>query len=215
MVQSTTTFLEAVNDVAARTGVLQGATGAFTSLSSLSAKQRDADTILQLWNETVDHLYDFGVFSGEIATATMTGASDTREYSLPTDFERLAGNRKDGTDVFRGATNEMVLVPYDHMQDDLGYHRMLVDQLTATNWTGSPISYAINPSANTWRLNTENDDSNTATSLWNILYEKKLGFTSTSTATTDVFPFSDSVVRAMVPVVTQGYNKIFKEVKDG
>lgn len=214
MVQSTTTFLEAVNLVAKRVGVIQGATGDFTSLSSLSSRQRDADTLIQLWNETMLQQYDFGVFAGEIATATLTGVSGTREYAMPTDFERFAGNHVDGTDIFRGATNQMRLRPYDHTDEDSGYQKMLRDQLIATDWSGTPIAFAVNPVTWSWRLNTENDDSNTATSTWNILYEKRLEFTATSVATTDVFPFSDGVVDSLVPVVAQNYDKIFKDKFD-
>jgi len=210
---SNKTFLEALNAVLNRVGVLQGATGDLTALTATAgsanlARARSIAVGIQVWNETIHQVYDLGGFAGEMASATFVGISGTREYALATDLERMAGERPE-LRIVKGATNNLWLEEYRG-----GYQQMYVDQLTATQYTGTPTSWAINPVSGKLRFDTENNDSDTATSTWNYLYEKRLGFTTTSTATTAVFPFSDTTVDALIPVVAESYNAVMKEKFD-
>jgi len=216
---STIHFIDALNSVLKRNGIIQGATGDITSMtatagSSNTSHAREISTGIDVMNEGIHHVFDMGVFPRETSTATIVGVSGTREYSPPSDYIRMAGLDHQ-TRVFRGATNERVLHEYPG-----GYQQMLVDQLTATNFGGTPTLFAVNSSSGDWRLNTENDDTNTATSTYRMLYEKSLRYTTTmsttSTATggTDNFPFADEIVDAMVPVWAEFHNQAMKKEVD-
>ena len=201
---STQTFLDACNAALKRAGVIQGSTGAITSFTS-SAHQREVDTTIQVFNEAMQEVLGLGMFSGEVASATVVGVLNTREYDLPSDFVRVAGERPE-LRIMRSATGSRYIYEYPG-----GYSQMYVDQLTATDFTGTPGAWTINPVTQKIRFDTENDDSQTATATWNFLYEKQVRFTSTSTATGDVFPFGDVVVDALVPVVAETLNRIIKK----
>lgn len=211
---STITFLEAVNSVLKRVGVLQGSTGDLTVLTATSgasntARARDISTTIDLWNEAIQHVYDLAPFAGEVASATFSGVANTREYSLPDDFERMAGDSYD-LRIVKAATAQLTLTEYRG-----GYQQMYADQISATQYSGAPSQWAINPVSGKLRFDTENTATNTATASWNFLYEKRVStFTSTSTATTAVFPFSNSTVQALIPVVAQFYNAEMKDKFD-
>ena len=211
---ATITFLQGVNSVLKRVGVVQGSTGDLTSLSattssSNTARARDISTVIDLWNEAIQHVYDLAPFNGEIASATFSGVANQREYSLPSDFERMAGDSYQ-VRIVKAATAQLTLTEYRG-----GYQQMYADQLSATNFGGAPSQWVINPVSGSLRFDTENSATQTATSTWNFLYEKRVStFTSTSTATSDVFPFSNSTVQALIPVVAQFYNAEMKETFD-
>jgi len=217
--RSTVHFIDALNSVLKRNGIIQGATGDITTLtatagSSNTAHAREISTAIDVLNEGIHHVYDLGLFPMETSTATIVGVSGTREYSKPSDYVRMAGTRP-ATRVFRGATNNFTLSEYPG-----GYEQMLVDQLTATDYTGTPRYFAENTTSGDWRFDTENDDTQTATSTWRLLYEKSLRYTTTSSTTStatgaaDNFPFSDEVVDAMVPVWAEFHQQAMKKEVD-
>lgn len=194
-------FIDAVNEVLAQVGTVQGATGRLTDFTE-SGFQRSIDVAIQTWNEAIAELYDLGLLVGETASATMTLVADTREYSLPSDFEKMAG-RTPATAVWRGATTNHLLTEYKG-----GYEQMIADQLTATDFVGPPNRWVINPTSGNVRIDTD-PTSTEANQIYNALYEKEIAFTSTASTTStatgsvDVFPFSDTVTRALIPAVAE------------
>ena len=201
------TYLNAVNAQLRRNRVIQGdsqqlatstvtstatgltATGAFTD----SQRQAEVDISRQLWNEVAHELYTLGGFAPEMATATMLLVANTREYTMPSDFERFAG-------IFRGATRTAVISEYPG-----GYGQMLQDQAgLASQWQGDPNFFAISPvTVGTIRLDTEG----TATWTYNVLYEKRIALSSA----TDLMPWSDTITDSLVPFVANAFERIFKK----
>jgi len=213
------TFLQAVNETLKRVRVIQGdagelvtstiastatggvATGAFTD----SGRQTEIDLAVQLWQEGLHEIYAMGLFPNEASSATFTLATGQREYSFPNDFERVAG--EDYRDrVMRGATSGLLAYEYPG-----GYARMLRDQVMATDFTGDPSFWAISPVDGALRLDRE-PTTEQAGQTWNMLYEKQLVLTSTMA--TETMPMADTVTAAMVPVVSEAWNRVFKKEFD-
>lgn len=208
------TFLQAVNASLKRVGVIQGdagelatstvtstatgliATGPFTD----SGRQVQIDLMIQVWNESQHILYDLGLLSPEAASATLTLASGTREYDMPDDFERFAGENKSER-VFRAATNVWWLTEYPG-----GYAAMLRDQNVASDWIGQPTHYAISPTTRGRVRIDREPDATVAGRTFNALYEKRLALTSTMA--TETLIFSDTVADALVPVTAEAWRGI-------
>ena len=213
-------FLQFVNSVLRRTRVIQGdagelatstvtstatglvATDAFTD----SGRQTQIDLAIQVSQEAMHHLYSFGLMGNEAASATLTLADGTREYSMPSDFERFAGESRE-VRVFRGATTNLILTEYPG-----GYSQMLVDQPNATDYAGDPNHWAISPVDSTKVRIDREPTSDQDGDVYNALYEKRLALTSTMA--TETLPFSDTVADALVPVVAEGWNRIHKKEFD-
>jgi hypothetical protein len=213
------TFIQAVNSTLKRTRTIQGdagelatstvtstatglvATEAFTD----SGRQTEIDVAIQLWQEAVHEIYGLGLFPNEAASATITLTDGTREYDMPSDFERVAGKDYEER-VLRAATTGLVAHEYRG-----GYARMLRDQAMATDYLGDPNFWAISPVNGKMRLDREATSAQDG-QTWNMLYEKSLALTSTMA--TETLPFSDTVAAALVPVVAEGHNRIFKKTFD-
>jgi hypothetical protein len=209
-------FVSAVNAVLKRVGEIAGdseelatstvtstatglvATDAFTD----SRRQHKIDIVIQLWNEAAHEVFRMGAFNAAVATATMVTVAAQREYDLPSDFERMCG-KSVGTRVLRGATSGTILTEYYG-----GYEQMLADQPQATQFTGDSSHYAISPVASKIRLSAEPTDS-TASQTYNYLYHKRISLSSTMA--TQTLPFSDTVADALVPVVSEVYERIMKK----
>jgi len=211
-------FLQAVNETLKRARVIQGdagvlatdttstATGATASNPFVdSGRQTEIDLMIQLWQEVTHEVYNMGLFPNIASTATITLAAGQREYTLATDFERIAG---DGYNVrgLRGATSGLLAYEYRG-----GYAAMLRDQVMATDFIGDPSFWAISPVNGDIRLDRE-PTADQAGQTWNVLYEKELRLTSTMA--TETLPYSDTVAAALVPVVAEGWNRIFKKEFD-
>lgn len=213
------TFLQAVNASLRRVRAIQGdagelatstvtstatglvATDAFTD----SGRQSQIDIMLQLWQEAEHTVYELGIFASGMASATIALASDVRSYSLPSDFERMAGETSDER-VWRGATNSLIVKEYTG-----GYARLLADRPVATDYIGDPQHWALDPVSGNMTFDTFANDGN-AGNVYNALYHKRLFLTSTMA--TETFPFSDTVVDALVPVVAEGWQRVFKKEFD-
>lgn len=211
------TFLQAMNASLKRVGVIQGdagelgtstvastatgaiATGAFTD----SGRQVQIDLMIQVWNETQHILYDMALLSPEAASATLVLAEGVREYDMPDDFERFAGENNSER-VFRAATTVWWLTEYAG-----GYAAMLRDQNVATDWIGQPSHYAISPSVRGRVRIDREPDSTVAGRTYNALYEKRLALTSTMA--TEALIFSDTVADALVPVTAEAWKAIKKK----
>lgn len=214
-----TTFLAFVNDALKRVHVIQGdagvlatstvtstatgltATGAFVD----SARQVQIDLMIQCANETFQEMFRSGLIPKVAATATFTWVSAQREYSLPSDFEGVAGETYRER-ALRGATNGLVIYEYPG-----GYARMLVDQPRATDFVGSPGGWAISPVNDTIRLDCEPATGNNG-ETWNLLYNRTIRFTSTSEA--DALPCSAQTCDSLIPVVADHWNRAMKGIAD-
>lgn len=211
------TFLQAVNASLKRVGVIQGdagelatstvtstatgliATGPFTD----SGRQVQIDLMIQVWNEAEHILYGMGLFAAEAASATLILATGEREYDMPSDFERFAGENESER-VFRAATTVWWLTEYPG-----GYAAMLRDQNVASDWIGQPLHYAISPTTR-GRVRIDRDpDDNVAGRSFNALYDKRLALTSTMA--TETLPFSDTVADELVPVTAEAWSQIRKK----
>lgn len=184
------TFLTATNDVLKRAGIIAGSSGELSSFTDTS-RQRHIDKVIQIWNEVVHELYSLGVFQGEVATGTITLATSTREYALPSDFEQMSG------DTYR--TRKLVNTDnYTMHEYPGGYVAMFADQPDPSDFTGRPQFWAINEANDTIRVDsTPTSDENG--DVYSFLYDK----TITLSTTTDTFPFTDTVVVALTPVVAE------------
>lgn len=182
------TFLQAVNATLKRNGLIAGDSGSLSSFTD-SARQTEIDVTIQVWNEAMHRLYARYAFQGEVKEGTVTLATDTREYAVPSDFERMAGE----TYETRVMVNTEGHILYEYKG---GYLQMYADQPDPSDFTGQPSYWALNLTNNKFRMNTtpqsgENGDAYT------FLYEKRISMS----ATTDTFPFDDTIVDSLMPVV--------------
>lgn len=213
-------FLQAVNATLKRTKVIQGdagelatstvtstATGAVaTDAFTDSGRQTHIDLTIQVWQEAMHELFTLNLLPDEAATATISLITGQREYSMESDFERIAGRSWEER-VFRGATTNLILTEYPG-----GYSRMLRDQPNATDFTGDPTHWAISPVDGTKIRFDREPTADQNGDTYHILYEKRLALTATMA--TETLPFSDTVADALVPVVAEGWNRIQKKEFD-
>ena len=186
------TFLQVTNNSLTRLGIIHGDADALTTFTD-AARQREIDVLHQVWNEAIIGLYDKGSFQGEVAEGTITLVTGDREYALASAFEQLAGDNHETRVLVNVAANH-VLHEYDG-----GYWKMYADQPDPSDLTGQASRFTINPVNDTIRLDTtptssENDD------VYTYLYDKRVGNLSATDAS---FPFSDSVVDALLPLVVE------------
>jgi hypothetical protein len=209
-------FLDVINASLKRVRVVQGdagelatstvtstatglvATGAFTD----SGRQTQIDLMIQVWQEAIHELYSLDILPKNTKDGTITLVAQQRNYDFPTDFERMAGKLQ----VLRGATTNLILTEYPG-----GYEQILADQPNATDFTGDPNSWVINPITKQLYLDRE-PTSQQAGHTYNFLYEKRIGYSSTMA--TELMPFSDTVADALVPVAAEGWNRIYKKEFD-
>lgn len=201
----TITFLQAINATLKRTRVIQGDAGELTTFTD-SGRQVQVDLAIQVWQEAAHELFGLGLLPNEAATATIGLVTAQREYSMPSDFERIAGESREER-VFRGATTNLILTEYPG-----GYARMLVDQPNATDFTGDPLHWAISPVDGTKIRFDREPTADQNGDTYNMLYEKRIALTATMA--TETLPFSDTVADALVPVVAEGWNRIQKKEFD-
>ena len=205
------TFLDAVNDSLIRARVIKGDTGRLTTTMGTASEifqaksdiQHSVDLQLQMWREVTQELFTMGVIPPVVATATIVLSDGTREYELPSDFERVAGDTHQER-MLRGVTTGVVYEEYPG-----GYLRMLADQPRATDFTSAEAGrWAISPAhAATTMLRME-FETTTSTQSYNLMYEKSIDLTVTMA--TETMPFTDTVSFAMVPVVAEFYNRTMK-----
>src|SRR5512143_2296180 len=181
-----TTFLDGVNAVLMRAGIL-AADGLLPTFDD-TAKQIYIDLAMTTWNETVDEVCNLmGVpHSGETGSSTVTLVSGQREYDLPSDLVQLRWPLID-------QTNGYTIKEYPG-----GYETMRIEQEIPSDWTGLPYFAAINPTTSDLRMDRA-PTSDEAGISYAMIYDNDLWMTDE----TDAFPFSDSVYRALVPVVTE------------
>lgn len=198
------TFLQAVNASLKRVRAIQGDAGELTSFTD-SGRQNQIDIMVQLWNEAQHIVYDLGMFASGMASATLNLASDTNSYSLPSDFERMAGDTKRER-VWRGVTSGLLVTEYPG-----GYAKLLADRPIATDYIGDPEHWALDPVSGNVVFDKYANDGNAGDS-YAALYHKRLFLTSTMATST--LPFSDTVADALVPVCAESWSRVYKKEFD-
>ncbi|MFQ5493648.1 MAG: hypothetical protein ACE5DX_05835 [Candidatus Dojkabacteria bacterium] len=180
------TLLNGVNEVLKKVQLIQGDSGALTSLTD-SARQVYVDSIVQLWNEVTEQLYSESSeeLPKEVAEDTIT-LTTSRSYALATDLLQLKFPLLD-------ETNGRYLEEYPG-----GYLKMVEDQLVPGNYTGLPLYATISPVDGTLYL----DRLPTATET-GLIYKYRYDKDISVTAASDTFSFSDAVFRALVPAVAE------------
>lgn len=180
----TKSLIDGVKEVAKRTALL---TSSETILSLTdSQRQHELDSIVQVWNESIDELYRLAGRPRPNAyeEATLVLVTDTNAYEVNSSAESIRWPLVD-----RANGNYILRYPG-------GYHRIIEDHPVAANYTGLPNYGAIRPSDGYIYLDKiPTSDYNGRT--YTYIYEKNKALTSAS----DAMPFSDTVFRAMVPVV--------------
>lgn len=160
------------------------------SLTSLtnSGKQTFIDNAVSSWNEAVDQIYSKSNVmrpdQGEEDSITLV--EDKRNYSLPDDLVQLHWPLHD-------ETNGRYINKYPG-----GYEELRNVLIQPENYSGPPTSGAISPIDSDLYLNYL-PTSGEAGDIYKFFYWKDTVMSRSS----DVFPFSDTVYRALVPVVTQ------------
>jgi len=187
----TYSLLNAVNAVLKRGKIISGATGALTSLTD-SARQTYIDTIVQIINESIHELYSESELpqpnqSGE---SNITLVTDTREYTLPSDLEQIRYPLLD-------QTNGKYIYEYKG-----GYEQMRKDQNIPGNYKGLPILACVNPTNDKLRMNVQPTSAENGL-VYVLLYDKRHSLAAAS----DTFPFSDTVVDALVPAWIQMWSR--------
>lgn len=215
-------FLDAVNATLKRSRVIQGdiqnlttSTASVSTATGLviadtaftrSSIQSQIDIMLQCWNDGIREVYSLGMFTPEVSTATFILVTAQREYSLPTDFEQMAG-RKYETRVIRMATRF-----YEFTEYVGGYDKLMADQPGfASIWQGIPIWWALSPANSTIRLDREPTSLENGFTC-NYLYNKRMN--RSSTMATETMPFSDTTTEALYPAITQHWERVFKKEYD-
>lgn len=182
------TLLQAINRTLKRHGTIAGSSGELTSFTDTS-RQRTVDLCLQVWNEVVHELYSYGTFQGEQSVGTLTLTTGTTVYAVPSDFEQMSGETWE--------TKVMVNTDNYRLHEYPGGHQQLyADQPDPSDFSGRPTHWVLDKTQNSFKVDAtptadENGDAYT------FLYDKEIVLDDT----TDTFPFSDTVVRALVPVV--------------
>jgi len=180
------TLLDGVNEVLKRVQVISE-TNILTTLTD-SGKQTFIDLAVQAWNESVDQIYSkakkMRPRQGEEDYITLI--ENKRSYSLPCDLVQI-----------RWPLHEETQGLYIHEYPG-GYEELRNIQTQPANYTGSATFAAIDPIQGDLYLNRV-PLAGDAGEVYRFFYWKDLGLALES----DQFPFSDTVFRAMVPVVAE------------
>ena len=184
------TLLNGVNDMLTRVGIVD-ANGTLSSLTN-AGKQLFIDLSVQVWNETVDEVCNMmGIpHIAETGSSTITLVTSTREYALPSNLVQIRWPLID-------QTNGRYIDEYPG-----GYQQMRVDQQIPADWTGMPYYATINPTTGYLRMETAPESTENG-NAYDLFYDKDLVMDTYD----DTFPFSDATYRALLPVVTEGWER--------
>lgn len=185
------TLLDGVNEVLRKKSLIAGDASLLSSLTD-SARQSWIDIAIQVINEGIDEVYSISAvpLPNQMVETTITLATNTKAYSLPTDLVRMHWPLID-------RTNRRFIQRYSN-----GYEEMLQIDLGQT-FTGLPLYAAIRPSDNKLvmdRTPTSAENGN----VYNYQYDKD----TVLVAATDTMPFNNAVFRAMVDVWAQLWERV-------
>lgn len=184
------TFLQAVNLVFKRAGIVAGDTSAITSFTDDSL-QLAIDRCTQIWNEALQELFILKVFPIQVKQGSITLVTDQQSYSLASDFESMAGNTYENR-IFKCAAKNLVLYEYPG-----GYVQLYRDRPNFSNYNGQPQGWAIDPTQSLTVYTDTLPKSGQNGDVYTYLYNKTILLSTT----TDTFPFSDTIVYSLVPAV--------------
>ena len=158
-----------------------------TSLTN-SGKQVFIDAAIQAWNEAVDQVYSKSkIMKPEQGSEdSITLVEGERYYDLPCDLVQIHWPLHD-------VTNGLYIQKYPG-----GFEELRNAQTQPANYTGQPSEASISPIDGTLYINRTPTDGEDGY-VYEYFYWKDTGLSSAN----DVFPFSDVVFRAMVPVVAE------------
>lgn len=183
-----TTLLNGVNAVLQRTDILDSN----NNLSTLTdtARQGWIDQVVQIWNEEMESLYETArkPMPKEFAEATITLATDDRDYALAT-YHTLYFPLLD-------ETNGRYIYEWRS-----GYLNLVNSQPVPSNWSGLPNFAAIRPSDGELYL-----DRVPTASENGLVYKYRYSKDISMSAAADTFPFNDAVYRALIPAVAEKFN---------
>lgn len=184
------TLLTAVNDTLKRVKQIQGDAGNLTTFID-SPRQNYIDTAIQIWNEMIVELYTISdlPLPGEVGSSPLT-LTAAREYALPANLEQIRYPLID-------EVNGRFIVEYPG-----GFEAMRRDQPQPSTYQGTPNFAVINPETGLLRLDVA-PVGDTIGEIYQMIFDKTILLTST----TDVFPFQDSVVDALMPAVAEMWKK--------
>ena len=181
------TLLTVTNRVLKAVKIIAGEDGELASLTD-SARQVYIDLAVSKVNQVVRELYGLLDESAaqEVSTGNITLATDTREYTLPTDLVQIRW-------PLINETNGQIIREYPG-----GFDQMRVDQVIPSQYTGRLIFAVISSVNGKLRVDhaptsSENGD------VYVCTYDKSLTI-STAAAT---FPFHDDVIIAGVDAVAE------------
>lgn len=187
-------LLDGVNEVLKRVQVLDSNNGELSSLTD-SARQVYIDSAIQVWNEGIDELYSISSQPKprQLEEDTLTLKEGDRDYPLATDLVSLYYPLLD-------EVNGQYITEYAG-----GYWQMIKDQPFPDSFKGLPHSGAIRPTDGELYLDfiPQAED---AGATYTYRYDRDLELS----CSTDTFPFSDTVFRAMVPAIAELWNLVHK-----
>lgn len=180
------TLLNSVNEVLKRVHVIQGDSGALTTLTD-SARQGYIDVAVQVINEGMEELYSTvgRPLPKELASSTITLATGDRDYALAADLVSMHWPLIDRTNnqfIHEYPGGYLGLLELDPEQDD----------------TGLPRFGVISPEDGELYLDTAPTSSENGRT-YTYQYDKDISMSVAA----DTVPFGDAVFRAMVPVWSQ------------
>ena len=184
------TLLNGVNEVLKKAKLIQGDSGSLSSLTD-SGRQVWVDTAVQCWNEVVEELYSTTgkPYPQNLAEATITLVTNTRAYTLASDFNILKWPLLD-------ETNGQYIHEYNG-----GYIALVNSQPIPADYTGLPIYAAIRPTDGYLYM-----DHIPTSSENGLIYKYRYLKDISVDAAADIFPFNDAVFRSLVPAVTELFN---------
>lgn len=194
------TLLDGCNEVLKKASIIQGDSGSLTTLTD-SGRQVHIDAAVQAWNEVIEDLYETVEMSkpNAIIESTITLVTSTRNYTLgSSDLNELYF-------PFIDETNGNYITEYPG-----GYSQLIIDQPIQSNYTGLPQMGCIRPTDGAFYLD------HTPTANENgLVYKYRYLSDLSVAAAADTFPFKDTVFRALVPAVTEVFNRSRKNSFDG
>lgn len=181
------TLLNAVNEIMKAVNVIAGDAAAFTTLTD-AAQQHNIDIAIQIINEEIEELYTSSDIElpGEGKEGTITLATGTREYSLPSDFIEFVVANNDALAIDKTNTQYMWL--WRGSYEDF----LFVDPQQV--YTGLPLWGMISPITGSLRVDRAPTSAENS-KVYTYQYLKNLALSAAS----DTVPFNDEVFRAMVP----------------
>jgi hypothetical protein len=180
------TLLNAINEVLKRVHLISE-NSLLTSLTD-SGKQGFIDPAIQAWGEAVDQIYSKARIKrpNSAEEDSITLVANKRTYSLASDLVQLSW-------PLHEETQGLFINKYPG-----GYEELRHVLTQPGNYTGQPTSGAISPIDGDLFIDML-PTSTEAGYIYKYTYWRDLTLSRSS----DQFPFSDTVFRAMVPVVTE------------